>query len=143
LRPLRFRAWSFAKIRQPELNLTKIQENLMRIREFEDTPQDYEALVRIRNTVWHEPTYTVDDLRRLDEERPSNLVHRRFLAEIADQVVGYGSFEQHQKFPHPQHFWMRLDVLPDQRQQGIGTQLYEHMLAMLQSEVAVQNNVDW
>jgi GNAT superfamily N-acetyltransferase len=106
----------------------------MRIREFEDTLQDYEALAHIMNTVWREPIYTVDDLRQWDEERPSKLVHHRYLAEIADQVVAYGSFGHEERFYHPQRFWMRLDVLPDQCQQGIGTKLFEHMLAILQSE---------
>jgi GNAT superfamily N-acetyltransferase len=109
-------------------------KNLLRIREFEDTPQDYESLAHIMNTVWHERSFTADELRQWDEERPPKLVHQRFLAEIADRAVGYGSFEHHEKFYHPQHFWMRLDVLPEQRQQGIGTQLYDHMLVMLQLE---------
>jgi GNAT superfamily N-acetyltransferase len=105
----------------------------MRIREFADTPQDYAALVHILNTVWPEPAYTVNDLRQQDQERPTKLVHHRYFAEIAGQVIGYGSVEHHEKFYYPQHFWTRLDVLPDWRQQGIGTQLYDHMLARLQS----------
>jgi len=106
----------------------------MRIREFEDTPQDYEALAHIINTNWQERAMTVDDLKGEDKERLPTLIHRRFLAEIADQIVGCGSFENHEKFYHPQRFWMSLDVLPEYRWQGIGTQLFAHMLARLQSE---------
>ena len=106
----------------------------MQIRDFENTPENYEALAHIMNTVWGEPLHTVDDLKQWDDERPSRLVHHRYLAEIDDGVVGYGSFEQDERYFHPQRFWIHLDVLPDHRQQGIGTQLYEHMLAQLRSE---------
>ena len=106
----------------------------MQIREFKHTPEDYNAVAHILNTVWRESIYTVDDLRRDDEERPPQLVHRRFVAELDEQIVGFGSFEHSERFYHRQRFWVHLDVLPDRRQRGIGAQLYDHMLAMMQAE---------
>lgn len=109
----------------------------IKIREFQDRPQDYEVLAYIINNVWREPIYTVDDLKQMDEKRSPKLLHRRFLVELADRVVAYGSFEHNPKFYHTQRIWMHLDVLLDARQQGVGRQLYEHMLALLQSEYKV------
>lgn len=107
---------------------------VIQIREFQNTPQDYEDLAHIINTVWPESTHTVAELREWDEERLPQFVHRRFTGEMDDRVVGYGSFEQNPKFYHPQRFWIRLDVLPDRRQQRVGGQLYEHILMLLRSE---------
>lgn len=107
---------------------------MIRIREFEDSQQDYESLAHIKNTVWGEPTYTVNDLRYRDEDRLPKCVQRRFLAETGSRIVGYGSFEHNPKFYHPQRFWMNLDVLPEKRQKGIGRQLYNHMLTILKTE---------
>lgn len=107
---------------------------MIQIREFEETQRDYEALAHITNTVWGKPTYNIDDLRHRDEGRPPHCVHHRFLAEMGSRIVGYGSFEHNPKFYHPQRFWMHLDVLPEKRHQGIGRQLYNHMLTILKSE---------
>lgn len=106
----------------------------MQIREFEHTPEDYNAVAHVMNTVWREPIYTADDLRRDDEERPSQLVHRRFVAAVNEQIVGSGSFSHSERFYHRQRFWLHLDVLPNWRQRGIGTQLYDHLLTMMQAE---------
>lgn len=107
---------------------------MINIREFEQTTGDYAAVVRILNETWQVPRYTLDDLRREDEEKLDSLIHRRFVAEVNEQIVGFGSFEQREKSYHPQRFWIRLDVLPNWRKQGIGTQLYTHMLSILRAE---------
>ena len=106
----------------------------MQIREFEHTSEDYNAVVHVMNTVWRESIYTADDLRRDDQERPPQLVHRRFVAEVDEQIVGFGSFAHNEKSYHRQRFWVHLDVLPDWRQRGIGTQLYDNLLAIMQAE---------
>lgn len=106
----------------------------MQIREFEHTPEDYNAIAYVLNTVWREPIYTADDLRRDDEEYPSHLVYRRFVTEVDAQIVAFGSFSHNERFYHQRRFWVHLDVLPNWRQRSIGTQLYNHMLAMMQAE---------
>ena len=107
---------------------------MLHIRDFQYIHQDYEALVQVINRVWPEVPYTAADLQRLDRERPSYCTHRRFLAQIDGQIVAQGSFAHNRKFFHPQRFWLQLDVLPDQRRQGIGGRLYAHMLALLCAE---------
>ena len=106
----------------------------MHIRKFEPTQADYDAIARIMNTVWHEPILTAHDLRRDDEEHPPHLAHHRFVAEVDNQIVGFGSFSQSEKFYHPQRFWVHLNVLPDWRRQGFGTRLYAHMAAIMQAK---------
>jgi GNAT superfamily N-acetyltransferase len=106
----------------------------VQIREFDHTLEDYNAVAYVMNTVWRESISTADDLRRDDEERSPQLVHRRFVAEVNEQIVAFGSFEHSEKFYHRLRFWVHLDVLPAWRQRGIGTQLYNHMLAMMQAE---------
>lgn len=112
----------------------KTRRNIVQIREFEHTSEDYNAVVHVMNTVWREPIYTADDLRRDDKEQPPQLVLRRFVAEVDEQIVGFGSFAHNEKSYHRQRFWVHLDVLPDWRQRGIGTQLYDHLLAIMQAE---------
>ncbi|MEM7033133.1 MAG: GNAT family N-acetyltransferase [Chloroflexota bacterium] len=107
---------------------------MVHIREFEQTSEDYNAVANVMNIVWREPIITADDLRGVDEEHPSHLVHHRFVAEADDEIVGFGSFSHNERFYHRQRFWVHLDVLPDWRQRGAGTQLYDHMLVIMQTE---------
>lgn len=106
----------------------------MQIRDFDYTPQDYETVVQIINTVWPDYPVTPDELCNEDEEYKPGYVRRRFLAIKDELVVGCGAFEHRLNMYHPQLFWLRLDVLPAHRQQGIGTRLYEHMLTLLKSD---------
>ena len=86
---------------------------MMQISEFDHSLKAYNAIAQIMNAVWHEGTISVDDLRWGDEERPSHLIHHRFMAEVNEQIVGFGSFSHNEKFYHPQRFWLQLDVLPE------------------------------
>jgi hypothetical protein len=47
------------------------QNAVLQIRDFQNVQEDYEALAHIINAVWGEPTYSVDELKVLDEERRS------------------------------------------------------------------------
>ena len=67
---------------------------MIHIRAFQNTTGDYEALARIKNRVWHEPIFSPDELSQWDTERPPKFVHHRFLAQVANQVVGAGTIEQ-------------------------------------------------
>ena len=106
----------------------------MKIRPFNQTSEDYTALVHIINIIWGEPFVTVNNLKDGDADYEAPMIHRRFVAEVNNQMVGYGAFAHNPKFYDPQRFWLRLDVLPDFQRQGIGSQLYDYMLEQLQTK---------
>ena len=106
----------------------------MWIREFDYSIADYEAVVRVINTVWSEHIESVDDLKMSDEQYTTPYVRQRFLAIVDDIAVGHGVFEHDRGTYHPQRFWIHLDVLPEYRQHAIGRRLYHHMLTILRTE---------
>ena len=106
----------------------------MNIREFNGSAADYDTAARIITTVWPDRPVTAHEIRESDTERKPEFVRRSFFAEQGEQPAAVGTFEHRPNMYHPQSFWMHLNVLPPYRKQGIGSSLYEHMLAVLQSE---------
>lgn len=95
------------------------------------TPNDYEAAVAIGNVVYSEYIDTVEEWQLADKNRDAQLCHQRFLAEVDGQVVGLGSHGQNSWMYDPQKFRVNVMVLPEFRQRGLGSALYERVLQNL------------
>ena len=101
------------------------------IRQFEKTDQDYAKAVSVVNRVWAEYPDTADARKEGDNRRATKVKWARFLAEVNGKAVGVGSYGQPLDMYHPDRFSIDLDVLPEHRQNGIGTALYDHLMTQL------------
>jgi mycothiol synthase len=118
----------------------------MQIRAF--TENDYETVANIEKTVNPDLADTAEEIRFYDETRDKHLVFKRFLAEDANgTALGVGTLHHSADRFHPQKFFLDINVLPDQRNQGVGLGLLEHMLTQLENYQAVTvravTRVDW
>lgn len=100
------------------------------------TPDDYAALVGIHrclNIAWPERPRTPEAWAEADRHRNPKLKFRRFVAVREGVVVGFASYGQSSLDYHPQRFYVDVEVFPSCWRQGIGSALYDRLMAELQS----------
>jgi mycothiol synthase len=105
----------------------------MKIRDF--TPTDYPALVEIHRSqqiVWPEWPRTPESWAEADQNRNPKCKFRRWIAEVDDKPVGFASYGQSADDYHPQRFYINVEIYPAYQRRGIGSAMYEQVLAALQ-----------
>lgn len=105
----------------------------MNIRNF--SADDYPAIVNIHNNlniVWPERPRTPQGWAEADRNRNPKCKFQRWVAVKDGNVVGFGSYGQSSGDYHPQRFYANVEVSPKSQQQGIGTALYDRIMAELQ-----------
>jgi mycothiol synthase len=118
----------------------------MQIRDF--TPSDYETVASIEKAVNPDLADSAEEMRFYDETRDKHLVFKRFLAEdFSGNALGVGTFHHSSDHYHPNKFYLDINVLPEQRNQGVGRGLLEHLLTRLEDHQVVTvravTRVDW
>ncbi|HWI65773.1 MAG TPA: GNAT family N-acetyltransferase [Symbiobacteriaceae bacterium] len=91
---------------------------------------DYNTLAAIGSAAFPGVPYDAEEMREDDQDKPP-LRAERWVFELDGQIVGTASIFQIQSRYHPQRFWMDLFVHPDFQRRGVGTALYEHLLAAI------------
>jgi GNAT superfamily N-acetyltransferase len=102
------------------------------IRDFE--PKDYPVLCQIMNSIYPDDLVilvTEPVVRFRDEHADPKCKWRRWLAEWDGEVVGYGAYGQHPGMYHPRRFGINVAVQPPRWGQGIGSALYNQVVAAL------------
>ena len=99
------------------------------IRDF--TPDDYEAVAHLVSAVYPEYPETADEIRYGDEHFEEKCKHRRWLCEVNGEVVAGCHYAQHSYTYHPRKFNIDVMVLPDYQGKGLGSMLYDHVMAAL------------
>jgi GNAT superfamily N-acetyltransferase len=97
---------------------------------------DYSAIVGIHNSLgiaWPERPRTPDGWAQADRHRNPKCKFQRWVAEKDGLVVGFGTYGQSSYDYHPQRFYINVEVIPMQQRQGVGTALYEQIMAGLQA----------
>ena len=118
---------------------------MIEIKEFKGiTVADYEPLVQIYNTVHPEHPNTASSIHRRDGEWDhEKFVQKRLLAYVDGELAGAGWY-RHMMYMHdPHRFNVHLDVLPGFRRQGVGTALYDHIIARLKADHQAQEVHTW
>ena len=108
----------------------------MQIRSF--TPDDYETIARIENTVYPDYPDTAEELQFYDEAREKHQHFGRFLVENSSgKALGSARFSQSAERYHPQKFYLDIHVLPEHQGQGIGRGLLEYTMQHLETLKAI------
>lgn len=92
------------------------------IREAGSDDADLDTIASVVNAVTPDDPTSIEEMRWADATYPGTV---RFLAELADRPVGVATVGR--IYMHPPEFdalWATIAVLPDARQQGIGTRLF-------------------
>lgn len=93
---------------------------------------DYAAMARLWNEVYPEDRLSASELARLDAAHEPPYEFRRLVAEVGEQLLGTGSFEQHAGMYHPQGFDLGVVVAPEAEGRGLGGALYDQLLTDLE-----------
>jgi mycothiol synthase len=99
------------------------------VRDF--TAHDFPDIVKIHNTIYPHDATTPEAWAQADTQRPPKCKQRRWVALQDTRIVGFAGYSQHIFDYHPQKFHVTLQVLPDYRCQGIGSALYDQLMAGL------------
>jgi GNAT superfamily N-acetyltransferase len=99
------------------------------VRQF--SSDDYPSLVAVLNAVHPDYPGTESELRFQDEHRDPKCMFQRWVAERDGVLVGVGQCGHAAGWFHPKKFWMDLSVHPEHQGRGVGSTLYEQIIALL------------
>lgn len=95
-------------------------------------PSDFGAIAKVLNSVWPDDRTTSQALEEEQQKMPERIKHGDFVAEENGNIVAYGDYSQFIGMYHPQKFGVWIHVIPEHRNKGIGTALYNTILEELQ-----------
>ena len=85
----------------------------MKIRQFEHTDADYEAIVNVHNLFCPEQPVSVDLLHQVDARRKPEYFFERYVAEADGQMVATGAISHTPWSFRPNKFFIDWDCHPD------------------------------
>ena len=95
------------------------------------TPDDYPAMVAVNNAVFTEHRNTVEEWQFNDAHRDPKCHFARYVAERDGEIVALAECGNSPMMFHPRKFSVGVTVHPEWQGQGIGTALYDHVVAAL------------
>jgi len=102
-------------------------------------PGDYEGYQALGNRVYPEYPGAVEELRHRDEIWDhTRYFMRRIVVEEGGRIVASGDLNHAQWEFHPEKYHLEVKVDPDARRRGLGTALYEELIATARERKAVQ-----
>lgn len=97
------------------------------------TPDDYAGIVRVNNRANPEYPENVESLRYANLHRDPKCKAAYWVAEVDGTIVGFARYLQYLDEYHPRKFYISVRVDPACQMQGVGTALYDTMLAEVQA----------
>jgi GNAT superfamily N-acetyltransferase len=107
------------------------------------TSKDYPALIAIANPALADDALILEEARYNDEHRDPLCKFQRWLAELDGIIVGAAEYDQDVRRYHPRKFTIHGIVNSDYQRQGIGSALYQQIVAALEpfNPLSVQSQV--
>ncbi|MBT3169086.1 MAG: GNAT family N-acetyltransferase [Candidatus Cloacimonetes bacterium] len=104
---------------------------MLKIRKFDFSERDYEDFIKINDAIWPDQKETVEQLKFADKIRDKKSEHQRFIVEFDNLVVAKMTVSKAIYTTTKGKYYFNIEVLPEFQRQGIGTKLYEKMLAIV------------
>lgn len=105
----------------------------MQLRQFNQSPADYQAITDLENAIWPDMPSTVESMRHSHDTRPKDIYWQEHVAVMDDRIVGFVALGETFWSWSPGKFSVYVVVDPAHQRQGIGRQLYDYGLAQLQA----------
>ena len=105
------------------------------VRKFTDA--DYPALVALANAVNPSHPTTEKDMRYWELHREDRIVWGRLVYEKGGEIIGVAYYSLMAWMFHPRKYAGSVAVLPEHRKRGIGSALYDRLLAELNERDAL------
>ena len=122
--------------------MSTIERPAVTLRPFAEA--DYPAYVALSNEAYTEYQWTVEEVRRWDQDwRPEGYFERRVIAEEAGVPIGYSQISNARGQFVPENYGLEVIVRPSVRRRGIGTMLFEDAVAAIRPRKArwVRNGI--
>lgn len=101
------------------------------IRLFDYTAESYCAIVAIQNQIFPDQPETVAWWKHRDQIRNKDYFYQSFVIEDDRQLVSYAHVMETPWSYRPGKYAIGVTVHPDYERRGIGTMVYEHIMALL------------
>ena len=98
---------------------------------FDNSDAHYTAYAHIWSTIFHHNPESAESVRNDDKDRDAKFKYARYFWQEQGELVGMALYVQQFWNYRPNLFDIYVFVLPDYRKKGIGTALYEHLMAQL------------
>jgi ribosomal protein S18 acetylase RimI-like enzyme len=108
------------------------------IRPFEPDDRDIEAVVEIHNACWSDEPMTVEEWRHRFQSRDTRYFYDRWFYELNGQVVAVGALMQPSWEFTPGSYLVDIEVRPEFRGRGIGTQMWQHLAEIVTERKATR-----
>jgi GNAT superfamily N-acetyltransferase len=106
---------------------------MLRIREFDNSDHDYEAGTAVYNRAFPDNPITAEQWRHYAENRDPRVKVAIWLGENDGKVITECGYDQSSGAYDPDIYRMNLEVDPDFQGRSIGSRMFAHMLADLQT----------
>lgn len=120
------------KTRQATSEYAAVRD-MTRIRKFNGSDSDYEAIVAIDNAVWPEFQSTIDIWKHWDGARDPKFRFQRWVLECDGHIVAFGACGDRHWAYKPGQYFIGMNVHPDEEGQGCGSELFEHLTAQVRA----------
>lgn len=104
---------------------------MIQIRPFNPTDAEYEAILRLRNTIQPDNPSTVAIWRHWDDQRNPDEIFRRFVVEADSWLLAYGHVGE--TATRDGTFFIEAHIHPNHQGGGLTRQLYDHLLTAVLS----------
>ena len=95
------------------------------------TNEEYEAFAALEQLEWADFAPTVEMLKHWDKATASQYIRQSFAVEIDGQIMGRAMYGHTVWAFEPGKFYLYIMIHPDYRRQGLGTAIYQQLLAEL------------
>jgi GNAT superfamily N-acetyltransferase len=103
----------------------------MVIRPYDDSDRDQSAAVGIWNALWPDEPTSLEGLRYSNRTRSGAHFYQRLMVDLDGEVVATAIYRSPEWSTEPGMYDVQIRVLPAFQRRGIGTAVYEHVLARL------------